>query len=310
MGGMRLSVGKAIAAFALIAISLGALAVAGGAAALRQIARDRDMAVEQSTAVLAALVADVRGAVRREAMVLARDPVLVESAARGDWAKLARSGAPRLVALTRDGGADLVSIRDASGAPLAQVPIMPRSALAGLEAGLEAGPGAPHTGLRIVEGRAYFVAVAAIANPWVPDSSTGRSLGTVVVGRSLDAVDKALGAVPAGPGLVVLDTDRAVATARYGEPAGGWRAAAAAGRASIGPEVFAMRPLTPDGGRGRGEALWGLVPETGFRTAERRLRSWLLALAGAGAAILALGIAVIASARSRSRRAVAQPTPE
>jgi hypothetical protein len=306
MGGMRRSIRESIVLFALIAIPLAALAVAGGAAALRQIARDRDMAVDQSVAVLGALVADVLGAVRREAIALARDPALVESAARGDWAMLARSGAPRLVALTRGGGADLVSIRDASGAPLAQVPTLPRSALAGLEPG----PGAPAVALRIVDGRAYFLAVAAIANPWVPDSSTGKSLGTVVVGRSLDAVDKVLGAVPSGPGLVMLDTDRAVAGARYGEPAGGWRAAAAAGRAAIGSESLAMRPLAPAGAPAPGGALWGIVPETGFRMAERRLRSWLLALVGAGVAVLALGVAVIVRRGRPSRRAPAAPVAE
>jgi hypothetical protein len=46
--------------------------------------------------------------VLREARLLARDPVIVEGAARRDWATLARGASPRMVGLTAEKVAVLV----------------------------------------------------------------------------------------------------------------------------------------------------------------------------------------------------------
>ncbi len=285
-----------LACLAALAIPLGVFAGASGAIALRQIDRDRETAVAQMLGVLRGLVSDTQSALRREAAVLARDPVLVESAARGDWAMLARSGAPRIVALTRDGIADLVALRDARGAPLVQVPPV----AAETQAQLPAAAVEPRMSLAVVDGRPYFFAAASLAGPWVLDPAAGRSIGTVVLGRRVEGVERALEAIPSRPGVVFLTGERALGAARFATPAGGWSRSAAAGRAVIGPEVFAMRPLIAAGPAPSDGGLWALVPETEWIAAARRLWAWLAALFAGGAAILALGLGVILSRAGRT----------
>ena len=60
--------------FAVIGIPLGVLALAGATVALRQLERQRDAQVAQMAGVVAALVGEAQDALRREAVVLARDP--------------------------------------------------------------------------------------------------------------------------------------------------------------------------------------------------------------------------------------------
>src|SRR5215475_6437786 len=117
---MRRSLLSFAASFAVVAIPLGVLAAAGTAVVLGRLDADREAAIGRSLHVLRVLVSETDQALRREASVLARDPALAESAARGDWVALAGSGAPRITALVRDGGADLVAVRDGAGVPLIQ----------------------------------------------------------------------------------------------------------------------------------------------------------------------------------------------
>src|SRR5207247_9184691 len=91
----------------------------------------------------------------REAMLLARDPAVVEGARKGDWATLAR-GAARLRALTLERLADLVVVLDAGGVALLQVPATPR-----VELPAPALPGNAAVTLAVLGGRAYLLGVAA-----------------------------------------------------------------------------------------------------------------------------------------------------
>ena len=63
-------------------------------------------------AAVTALVADYQQALERETLLLARDPAVVEGTAKGDWATLARGASPRVLAVTQDGLADFIAIRD------------------------------------------------------------------------------------------------------------------------------------------------------------------------------------------------------
>ena len=116
---------RVVVPFLLLAIPLGILAALGYVSAARQLGRTRDDAIARTVNAVTVLVADYQEALRRETLLLARDPAVVEGVAKGDWATLARGASPRVLAITQDGLADFVVIRDERGAPLVQVPAGP-----------------------------------------------------------------------------------------------------------------------------------------------------------------------------------------
>lgn len=292
---------------AVVGVPLGVLAMAGAGVAVREVDRAREARSAQTVGTVAAVVAEAQDGLRREARVLARDPALVEAASRGDWGVLARWGSPRILALTREGIADVVVVRDARNAPLLQVPPLAKLALPTGPAPIE-----PRVGLALVDGRPYLLATAAL---WTPALGEGATAGTVAMGRRIEGLARALDALPGSPALVVLSGDRAVASTRAGEPDGGWPSAVRAGRASIGGEAFVLRPLAGAVGAPADAALWALAPESGSAASVRRLWAWAVALSVGGAVILALGVGVILSGVGRVRGRPAEspldaaPTP-
>ena len=134
---MRRVIRGFVVPFLVLALPLGILAGLGFVAAHRQLARTHEAAVARTVDAVTALVADYQDSLRRETVLLARDPAVVEGTAKGDWAVLARGASPRVLAITRDGLADFITIRDSRGAPLVQVPASPPPSLPGIPAGTE-----------------------------------------------------------------------------------------------------------------------------------------------------------------------------
>jgi hypothetical protein len=279
-----------LVALAFIGIPLGVLALAGATIALRQLERQRDAQVAQMAGVVAALVGEAEDALRREAFVLARDPALVESAVKGDWAVLARWGAPRILALTRTGAVDLLVVRDARGTPLVQVPPLVRGSPVASPAPVD-----PRVSLTVIDDRPYVLATAALSTSSMADAA-GSSPGTVVIGRRVETLGRALEKLPGRPGLVFVAGDRALGATRAESPSGGWAAAVGNGRAVLGGEAFALRPLPSPESVSSPGALWALVPEAETGAPVRRIRSWLIALSVGGAVILALGVGIVVGA--------------
>ena len=193
-----------------------------------------------------ALVADYQESLRRETMLLARDPAVVEGTAKGDWAILARGASPRVLAITRDGLADFITIRDARGTPLVQVPAGPPPSLPGAPAATE-----PVLTLRLAGGLPYFLVTAPVQSPAGREPPGGP--GTVVAGRRVEGLGSLLDRLPARPAVVFVAGDRALAASRSDLPTGGWSRAATVGATEVGDEPFAVRRLaepvvtSPDG---------------------------------------------------------------
>src|SRR5262252_10118265 len=124
-----------------IAIIKTALGIGGAAVALRQLAFAREAAATRAQDSLTAALADTQAVLRREARILARDPALVDGVAKGDWAILAQGVSPRLTSLTLERVADLVSVLDARGAPLLQVPGTPPAVVSDAAAISSSSPG-------------------------------------------------------------------------------------------------------------------------------------------------------------------------
>jgi len=272
--------------FALIAVPLGVLAVAGVSVALHQLAEARAAATERTLSTVIALVADSLDGLRREAVLLARDPSIVEGAVKGDWATLARGGSPRILALTREGLADLVVVRDARGAPLVQVPAVPPPVPALALAN------DPLVTIRTLNGRPYLLAAAPVF-PNAPQEVAGRvPVGTVVVARRFESLGRLIERVPLRPSVLFMAGDRMLGATRADAPVQGWTAAVAAGEVTIGGAPYTLQPLngavsSPDG------SLWALVPDRDFRHAQRQLWLGLGVLLGVAAIILAVGVAVL-----------------
>jgi len=272
--------------FALIAVPLGVLAVAGVSVALRQLAEARAAATERTLSTVIALVADSLDGLRREAVLLARDPSIVEGAVKGDWATLARGGSPRILALTREGLADLVVVRDARGAPLVQVPAVPPPVPALALAN------DPLVTIRTLNGRPYLLAAAPVFRN-APQEVAGRvPVGTVVVARRFESLGRLIERVPLRPSVLFMAGDRMLGATRADAPVQGWTAAVAAGEVTIGGAPYTLQPLngavsSPDG------SLWALVPDRDFRHAQRQLWLGLGILLGVAAIILAVGVAVL-----------------
>jgi GAF domain-containing protein/CheY-like chemotaxis protein len=266
--------------FLLLVIPLGILAGLGFIAAHRQLERTRDAAVARTVDAVTALVADYQESLRRETILLARDPAVVEGTAKGDWAILARGASPRVLAVTRDGLADFITIRDSRGTPLVQVPASPPPSLPGTPAGPE-----PVLTLRLAGGQPYFLVTAPVQSPAGREPPGGP--GMVVAGRRLEGLSPVLDRLPARPAVVFVAGDRVLAASRSDLPASGWSRAATVGATQVGDEPFAVRRLgepvatSPDGG------LWVALSVREFARAEHRLLLEFLALLVAGTVVLA-----------------------
>src|SRR5262245_20631720 len=275
---------RGLLAFLVLALPLGVLAGAGAVSALRQLDRSRDAAVDRTTDAVAALLTENSAALRREAVALASDPALAEGTAKGDGGTVVRWASTRLLAVTRDGLADLLVLRDARGAPLVQVPAFPPSALPAL-----APPSVPLLTLQMVGSRPYLLAVAPVASVSASEEASRAPAGVVVLGRRFEALGRVLDTLPSRPSVVAVTGDVALASTRADLPADGWTEATRNGRLRHGTDTFVLRALDhrrlgiPEG------SLWAVVSESEFALARRQLWLWLVALASAAAIILAAG---------------------
>ena len=265
----------------LLAIPLGVLAGLGFIAAQRQIVRTREDAIARTVGAVTALIADYQESLRRETVLLARDPAVIEGTLKGDWATLARGASPRVLAVTQDGLADFISIRDSRGTPLVQVPAGPSPSLPGMPA-----PTEPDLTLRLAGGRPYFLVAAPIIGGFADRGGRGAA-GTVVAGRRLEGLTPLLERLPSRPAVLFLVGDRALAVSRADLPATGWTRAATTGVRAVGDEPFAVRRLETTGGASPDGALWVALSVRDFARAERRLLIEFVALLGAGAVVLA-----------------------
>ena len=281
--------------FLLLAIPLGILASLGFVAAHRQLVRTRDAAIARTVDAVTVLVADYQDSLRRETVLLARDPAVIEGVEKGDWATLARGASPRVLAVTQDGLADFITIRDRRGAPLVQVPAGAPPSLPGL-----ATPAEPVPALRLAGGRPYFLVTAPVSARADRDPAAA---GTVVAGRRLEGLGPLLDRMPARPTVVFLAGDRALAASRDELPPAGWMPAAATGTVTVGQEPHAVRRLespvmaSPDG------ALWVVLPVGEFSRAEQRLLLEFLALLGGAVVVLAGVVLAFLPEPTRSRPA-------
>jgi GAF domain-containing protein/CheY-like chemotaxis protein len=279
--------------YLLLAIPLGVLAALGYISAQRQLTRTRDAAVVRSVDGVTALVADYQDSLRRETVLLARDPAVIEGTMKGDWATLARGASPRMLAVTQDGLADFITIRDGRGTPLVQVPAGPSPSLPGL-----AVPTEPVLAVRLASGRPYFLAIAPITS----DRDVRTAPGMVVAGRRVEALGPVLDRLPARPAVVFLAGDRALGRSRPELPETGWTRGTTAGVMAPGGELVALRRLgepvvaSPEG------AFWVTVPVREFARAERRLWLEFLALLVGGMIVLAGVVGAFLPPVRRGRR--------
>jgi len=257
--------------FLVLAIPLGILAGLGFVSAERQLVRTREGAIARTVDAAGALVGDYQDALKRETLLLARDPTVIEGTAKGDWATLARGASPRVLAVTQDGIADFIAIRDGRGAPLVQVPAGPPPSLPGMPASSE-----PTTTLRLAGGRPYFLVVAPISG--ATERAPFGATGTVVAGRRLDGLGASLDRLPARPVVLFLAGDRALAASRSDLPTAGWTPATGAGVATVSGEPWALRRLEVPGAESPDGALWVALPVREFAQAERRLLGEFVAL--------------------------------
>ncbi len=282
--------------FLVLAIPLGILAGLGFVSAERQLARTREGAIARTVDAVSALVGDYQDALKRETLLLARDPAIIEGTAKGDWATLARGASPRVLAVTQDGLADFIAIRDGRGAPLVQVPAGPPPSLPGM-----APTGEPITALRLAGGRPYFLVVAPISG--ATESAPFGATGTVVAGRRLDGLAASLARLPASPAVLFLVGDRALATSRPDLPATGWTPAVGSGIATVAGEPWALRRLETAAASSPDGALWVALSVREFAQAERRLLFEFLALLAGGAVVLVGVVLAFLPPAHRPRRA-------
>ena len=292
---------RVLLAFLLLALPLGVLGGAGAVTALRQLDRSREAAVDHTVGTVVAALTDAGATLRREAITLARDPALVEGTAKGDWATMVRWASPRLLAVTRDGMADLLVLRDARGAPLVQVPAVPPPAWPELPAVTE-----PRVTLALVGGRPHLLAMAPIASSSASEEASRIPAGVIVLGRRFEAIARGIDTLPSRPAVVLVTGDLALAVTRPGVPAAGWAEATRSGRLGTDGETFAVRPLDlRDLGAAAG-SLWALVPDTEFQLVRRQFWRWLVALGAAAAVLLAVG-AWLLTRRPRPPRPAREP---
>ncbi|PWU19174.1 MAG: hypothetical protein C5B48_13905, partial [Candidatus Rokuibacteriota bacterium] len=298
---IRRSVGSFRMAFALLAALVAGLAGAAATVMLRELAQQREMAVSGTLGSVGAVVAEAVSTLRLAAALVARDPAVIEGAAGRDSAMLARFALPRVMALTRDGIADLVLVRDPAGIPLVQVPPIPMPGTPPFVALTD-----PIVTLRVVNGQPVWLAASPIWSARVQREASRVSLGTVVIGRRLDSLGRSLEGIRGRPGVVFLAEDRALASTRPGSPMTGWAAATKAGRVTMGSETVLLRPLPPVSADSPDGSLWALVPET-LGATQWRLWSWPAGLCAVGVVSLAAGVFVIARGGRNHRVEQSQP---
>src|SRR3989304_5715257 len=221
---MRSSTRDLLFGVALGAMALSALGAGGVTVALRQLSLAREQAAARAPESVAALVADTQAALHREARLLARDPALADGVAKGDWATLARGVSPRLAPITLERMADFVSVLDAAGSALLQVPALPPTAIPD-PAAISVSP----PGLTVLNGHPYVVAVVPAAG----DAGQARPAGFVVIARRLENVVPLAAGASARPGILFLENGRALVASFQRPPTADWIGGTVAGRVSL-----------------------------------------------------------------------------
>ncbi len=269
----------------MVIVAVIALWGAAAATLTRQAAEREDAQLEAAVAVARGAVEDEAQLLVREATGLASDARVVEGIVRGDWAALARSASPRMLALSVERGADLLMLVDSAGTTLLQVPTLPRVTIPDLA------PSATATSaVRVLDGRAWLLGLAPVR--WQADTT----IAVVVVGRRLEQLERRLARVPGHPVVVALAGDRLLGATRESVPSAGWLEAAQSGRLEIDAAPWRVRPL---GGPG---ALWAAVPASDLR---RELWLGLLAVLGVAlAGVLAAAWIVARPRRTPGRLAL------
>jgi GAF domain-containing protein/CheY-like chemotaxis protein len=276
----------------LLTVLVGFLMVwtVAGIVVARQVVARYDSAVTASLASVNELVALTLEDVRREAWLLAHDPAVSEGMARSDWITLVRGALPKVLALQQDRVADLLLITDPTGTPLMQMP-----------------PSAPGIAPAVARPAEAAVPLAVVGErPYVLGVAPTRA-GTVVVGRSFDALEGAIASLPSRPALVAVANDRALGVPPPDAPKAGWNDVLRTGQIAIGGQTWLARPL----GDGAGGFLT-LLPAREYQGPARRLWLWW-ALSLAAAVAGAVGIAAVSGSErgegaAKRRRAGARPS--
>ena len=281
---MRSSTRDLLFGVALGALVLSALSAGGVAVALRHLSLAREQAAARAQESAATLVADTQAALHREARLLARDPALVAGVAKGDWATLARGVSPRLAAVTLDRLADFVSVLDAAGSVLLQVPALPPTHVPD-PAAISASP----PGLTILNGHPYVVAAVPVVGPAAGNAGEARPAGFVVIARRLENVAPRAAGASARPGMLFLVNGRPLVSSLQRPPTTDWIGATVAGKVSLdGGREFLVRPAGQVAVSGPGR-LWLFVAADG-EGRWRALVGWLtgLGICGLVGAVAAL----------------------
>jgi GAF domain-containing protein/ActR/RegA family two-component response regulator len=282
---------------ALGALALSALGAGGVAVTLRQISLAREQVAADAQESAAALVADAQAALGREARLLAREPALVDGVAKGDWATLARGVSPRLAGITLERVADFVSVLDAAGAALLQVPALPPVSVPN-PAAISASP----PGLTVLNGHPYVVAAVPVMGPASGDTAEARPAGFVIIARRLENVLPHAAGISTRPGLLFLDNGRAIVASLQHQPATDWLRVTAAGKLSLERgRDFLVRPADKVAVSGPGR-LWVLV-EDGSEGRRRALVRWLAGLGLCALASLAVALLLGREPAGRGRAA-------
>src|SRR5215468_7774769 len=279
---------------ALGALVLSALGMGGAAVALRQLAFAREAAATRAQDSLSAALADTRAVLRREARILARDPALVDGVAKGDWAILAQGVSPRLTSLTLERVADLVSVLDAAGTPLLQVPGTPPAVVSDAAA-----ISSSSAGLTVLNGQPYVAAAVPVIPSGQGQTTDGARTGFVVVARKLASVVSAASGRTDQLGFAFLDQSRPI-KATVDAPASAWQAAMTAGRLRLqGSQDYVVRPMSQVTVAGPGR-LWVVVPD-GSEGRRRMLIGWTAVLAVCAVASAAAAIVLTRSGEPTER---------
>jgi len=261
-----------VARLGLALAVLAGLWVLAGVALLEQTQARHEVRLAEAIAATRALLGETQQALLREARFLASDPAVVEGVVKGDWATLARGASPRILSVTSDRIGDLLVITDASGAPLVQVPALPR-----LKTVEIVPPPVATTLVRPIGGQLYVLAAAPISRA-----------GVAIVGRRFERLEQIAASVPSHPVVVAVAGDRLLATTRGDLPATGWVSATLRGALQVNGEDWITRPLSER------EGLWTLMSSGDLHAERRRLLSWLVG-SWAVAALVVVGVGLMSS---------------
>src|SRR5262249_35036823 len=180
--------------------------------------------------------------------------------------------------------ADLVSVLDAAGTPLLQVPGTPPAVVSDAAAISSSSPG-----LTVLNGQPYVAAAVPVISSGQGQTSDGGRAGFVVVARKLTSVVAAASGSTDQLGFAFLDQSRPI-MATVEAPASAWQGAMTASRLALpGSQDYVVRPMSQVTVAGPGR-LWVVVPD-GSEGRRRVLIGWtavlaVCAVAGAAAAIV------------------------